>query len=627
MDIVFPIMPFSEAGRPSMGVSLLAAEVQAAGFSTKIIYFNLDFAGTMGLVAYQQVASGYPPNMLIGEWMFADDLFGSDIADPDEYINDIFIPQAGNNQELIAAMLKAREERAEFLQQCVDEIMTHSPRIVGFSTVFHQTCACLAVARRLKALHKPPRIVFGGANCEDEMGLQMIRSFPWIDFICSGESDIIFPKLMERLCGDMPNTPIPGVLERDRMDAVERSVAVTDMDALPFPDFDDYFARLDNSLLAGQFKGNLVFETSRGCWWGAKHHCTFCGLNGDTMVFRSKSPDRAFEEIAYLTRRHGAKQIGCVDNILDMKYLTTLFPRLAEAGLDLDMFYEVKSNLRYKQLVQMRAGGVKQIQPGIESFSDMVLKLMDKGCTGFQNIQLLRWCKEIGIEASWNMIAGFPNEDPAEYEMMAQLIPRLIHLDPPCSCGILRLDRFSPFHSRPEEYGFKRLRPARAYFYVFPFGRRKLNNLAYFFDFDYEDGRVVTDYILPVQRETQAWLAASNGTDDNPPPRLDAEFSEQQVSIIDTRPAATAPKRIFTGLAARVYARCDTPTPVAKLVREFGVSTERIEAILEEFNLHHLIARNENRVISLAVFRVRSNLYNNNFKTHQYAQLPKTAIA
>jgi hypothetical protein len=36
MDVVFPVMPFADAGRPSMGVSLLSAEARAAGYSTSV---------------------------------------------------------------------------------------------------------------------------------------------------------------------------------------------------------------------------------------------------------------------------------------------------------------------------------------------------------------------------------------------------------------------------------------------------------------------------------------------------------------------------------------------------------------------------------------------------------------
>ena len=47
------------------------------------------------------------------------------------------------------------------------------------------------------------------------------------------------------------------------------------------------------------------FETSRGCWWGERMHCTFCGLNGATMSYRSKSPRRAVDEL--MTRRRAIR--------------------------------------------------------------------------------------------------------------------------------------------------------------------------------------------------------------------------------------------------------------------------------------------------------------------------------
>jgi ribosomal peptide maturation radical SAM protein 1 len=604
MDVVFPVMPFADVGRPSMGVSLLAAEAQKAGYSTKVMYFNLGLAGTMGLEPYQRVATSYPPNLLIGEWFFADDIFGADIPDAQTYLSEIFIPMAGPDEALIRTIVDARGWRSEYLDTCVTQIKAQAPRIVGFTTTFHQTCACLAVARRLKALKDPPIIVFGGANCEGEMGLQMIQSFSWIDYICCGESDISFVRLLDQLLGGNSSTPLVGVLQKERATAVVQSAPVMDMNTLPYPDFDGYFSDLAASKLAGLFDAHLVLETSRGCWWGAKHHCTFCGLNGDTMVFRSKTPERAYEEIEFLARRHNSSHIGFVDNILDMKYVNTLFPKLAAADFSLDIFYEVKANLRYEQLKQMREGGLTQIQPGIENFSDQVLKLMEKGCTGFQNIQLLRWSKELGIEVAWNILAGFPGESPNEYADIARLLPKLVHLDPPCSCGMVRLDRFSPFHSRAEEFGFKKIRPARAYFYVFPFGRRVLNRLAYFFDFDYQDGRTPQDYVAPVQQEVQAWLGARVGNAETYP-RLDADFNGPNLTIIDTRPCATKPRHVFDSAAAALYSRCDVATKIGTLVKEFGQPPSEVEAILSDFESRNIMVHSDDQYLSLAVFRTR----------------------
>ena len=128
---------------------------------------------------------------------------------------------------------------------------------------------------------------------------------------------------------------------------------------------------------------HVVVETSRGCWWGAKHHCTFCGLNGDTMAFRSKSPERAFDEIAApgAQARHSTRSAASTTS--STCATSTRCSRCSrDSGLELELFYEVKANLRHDQLASSTRGGIRQIQPGIESFCNRVLKLMDKGVSG-----------------------------------------------------------------------------------------------------------------------------------------------------------------------------------------------------------------------------------------------------
>ena len=79
----------------------------------------------------------------------------------------------------------------------------------------------------------------------------------------------------------------------------------------------------------------------------------------------------------------------------------------------MELFYEVKANLKKAQVRLLRDAGVRVIQPGIESFSSNVLARMRKGVKGLQNIQLLKWCKEFGITPHWNLLWGFP-QTPAK---------------------------------------------------------------------------------------------------------------------------------------------------------------------------------------------------------------------
>ena len=156
MDVVFAVMPFADIGRPSMGVGLLSAEARAAGYSTSVEYFNIRLAERMGLELYQKVATSFPPDMLIGEWFFADDVFGDEIPSSAEFLERIFAPIFGADNELVPQMLEARKQRATYLDECAQGILAAKPKVVGFTTTFHQTCACLAIARRLKAAADPP---------------------------------------------------------------------------------------------------------------------------------------------------------------------------------------------------------------------------------------------------------------------------------------------------------------------------------------------------------------------------------------------------------------------------------------------------------------------------------------
>ena len=217
-----------------------------------------------------------------------------------------------------------------------------------------------------------------------------------------------------------------------------------------------------------------------------KRHCTFCGLNGGGMKFRSKSPDRVIAELALLSEKYGITRFEAVDNILDFSYHDTLLPRLAaDPSHRYSIFFETKSNLRENHVALLAAAGVEYIQPGIESFHDGALRLLDKGNNAAQNVALLKFAQEYGVEVNYNILYGIPGEDEAWYVDMAKWLPRIAHLEPPRAIGRIRYDRFSPFHSDPERFGIH-LDPNRAYGHIYPLAPEDLVELAYFFE-DYGD--------------------------------------------------------------------------------------------------------------------------------------------
>ena len=199
------------------------------------------------------------------------------------------------------------------------------------------------------------------------------------------------------------------------------------------------------------------------------------------MEFRSKSPRAFAEEVLTLVERHQVMDISITDNILDPGFIVGALPIIAEKGYDLRMFCEIKSNMRKEQLEVLLKSGISRVQPGIESLSTNVLRIMDKGVTGCLNVRLLRDAGSIGTQMAWNYLYGFPGEDESDYKSIIEQLPALQHLPPPDLATRIEIERFSPYFEKPE-LGFSERKPARMYQVIYDLPEGELNDLAYVFE-------------------------------------------------------------------------------------------------------------------------------------------------
>ena len=479
-------MPFGFHIYPSIQLGTLSTLLKTHGCEVKSHYLNLHFAHQLGLPVYNQLCE---KRFLIGEWLFSHPLFGDNARNQD-YINH-FNPHI---EEVCRSIERPKEYLVdvktkmvpEFLQWSRDACDWGAFDVVGFSSTFNQNVASLTLAKLIKEKYPHVKILFGGSNFESDMGLEYFRVFPWIDYVVPGEAEDILPQLVKYF---EPGGPVPrGVVHRCEGEVLyEKPEAMFgSFEDYAAPDYDEFFDQLreidpQSSLLENPV---ILYETARGCWWGEKHHCTFCGLNASTMKFRAKSIKQVHTDLAQLSKKYDSFRFRLVDNILEMKYVDGVFGELAENNYDLHFFIEVKSNLTKKQIKTLAEGGAKVIQPGIESFSLNQLRQMDKGVRPLQNILCMKWAMYYGIEINWNILIGFPGEADDDYRQQIDLIKLLFHLPPPECVGNLWLERFSPYFMRPEEYGIKITAPGEAYPYVYD--HPDVDHLKIAYDFEFE---------------------------------------------------------------------------------------------------------------------------------------------
>jgi ribosomal peptide maturation radical SAM protein 1 len=479
-------MPWHALESPSLPLGLLRSAAVKAGMTEPVAYFgNMRWAeflleksgGAIGVDNYVEVAENGLFDGL-GDWVFTGVLHG----DPDFGVAALrsYADSRGRSIRLAEEM---RLYADAFVDLAVTEILGLDPALVGFSTTFMQNVPSLAVAKRLKALSPRTKVLFGGGNCDGPMGAALHRNFPFVDFVVRGEGEKAFPALLAALEDGSSVADVPGLCWREsggtrRSNPQPRPLAPADM---LIPDFDDWFAHMEASPIQSYIEPKLILEGARGCWWGEKHHCTFCGLNGTLMEFRSKSPRAVVDEITAMIERYQVLDVIMVDNIIDSTYFKDVLPLIAERGWDLRIHYEVKSNLKPAEIAALRRAGVVHVQPGIESLVTPVLQIMDKGVTGIQNIRTLRDCESCGLTTSWNWLYGFPGELAQDYEPVLRQLPALAHLQPPAGASRIMLERFSPYFKNPE-LGFPERVTAAAYRHVYAQAEDELRDMVYLFD-------------------------------------------------------------------------------------------------------------------------------------------------
>src|SRR5207302_1264236 len=158
---------------------------------------------------------------------------------------------------------------------------------------------------------------------------------------------------------------------------------------------------------------------------------------------------------------------------------------------------------RPEHLHLLAQAGVGAVQPGIESFSDHILQLMDKGASGLDQVQFIKWAMQAGVQLVYNMLIRNPGETVADYREMSELVPFLRHLPPPSAVLVTELERFSPYFKRPEAFGISNIRPKDYYRVIFPVEGVDLAALAYRFDYDHplkEDAELIAAQRIFVER-------------------------------------------------------------------------------------------------------------------------------
>ncbi|MBM7077200.1 RiPP maturation radical SAM C-methyltransferase [Micromonospora sp. MMS20-R1-14] len=603
-------MPWNSATRPSIQVGILRSVAEAEGWQVDSHYAYLDFYSMapqiLGLSdddwaqAYELIAERLY-HLSVGDWIFS-----RRGAAPEERAAYVDLLRSKRVDETSIGVIDALRAVADrHVAATTERLLAAEPQVIGFTSMFSQNGATLAVAERLREAGYTGTIVLGGSNCEGSMGRALLANFPALDAVVDGPGEEALAALLAQVAADQPVRSAGRLVARGEGTAQVAELVPADRLTVPMPNYDGFFEQLSTAGLDRlEPDVSLPVEFSRGCWWGAKTHCTFCGLNGATMRYRSKHPDSVAGELRHLMDRYGVLDFFAVDNILDLGYLDTALPAVEELRSDHSLFFEVKANMEWADIRRMRRAGVRSVQPGIESLSTEGLRALRKGATAFLNVRFLLGCAEYGVRADWNILTGYPGEAPASILAQIDLVASLSHLVPP-HVTLIRFDRFSPYVESPAEYGLTLTKPFPGYRFAYPaLSESDLWNIAYHFEGEFTDDPRNVELRRRLAARIRLWRSRHG----------EASFTYRlgfaSVVLDDRRPGLPPQRVTLNGDAARLFRAVIGGTRFRDLQAQGwdGPRWDAALALLQSWQRRRWVFIEGTKVIALAV-RWRPSAY------------------
>jgi len=587
-QIILINMPFARLSMPSIALTQLSAVLQEQfgnRIEVKILYLNLDFQAYLGDISlYDHTHSSTAFMTGIGAWFFRQSAFPDAKDNLDAYYKRYYSTQDEATQDLWHRLQQKRDGVDAFFNDLIDQHSLAESDLVGFTTLFSQTTASIAMSRLIKNRNPDVHTVIGGAPCDALMGMALARNVTHIDAVFSGPALTSFPEYVGGLIGErqLDGDAIDGVFtqtNRERWPESGHPSAIaplgtpSDINANIPLDYNSFLTDLDTAFPDGNMPPALLFETSRGCWWAQKKACLFCGLNGLHVQHQTMQPKTSIAHIESLYQYVPRCQIFlAVDTALPKSYTRDVFPHISPPE-SMTIFYELRPHITAEELQVLVDAGVRAFQPGIESLATSSLKLMNKGTSAFQNIIFLKHCSAHTVRLDWNLLVFTPGENESVYKKNLEDIPNLTHLAPPSGAFPVDFVRFSHYFENPEDFNLD-LKPRNFYEMTYPFDRQSVTDLAYNFVDRNADTAHIETWLDRLNSATSQWSQRWHGSDEMPQARLCFASDELGYAVYDSRNG----QEIETEINATEKLMLDAlnrPSSKASLLENFGSITTK----------------------------------------------------
>jgi ribosomal peptide maturation radical SAM protein 1 len=599
-------MPWPLFNRPSIQLGTLKAflETKTDWLTVDTEHPYLEVASILGTTLYHWICQ----NPWVSESLYAPMVFPPQ-RQSSEALAKNYTKKAGPEIKELFNFKVIHEQLEKQLENWVNSCDWSRYTVAGFSVCFNQLFASLAAAGLIKKKFPHIAIVFGGSSCAAAAGKSIIDAFDCVDFVIQGEGENSLLELCRYISGQRSDLP-ENIFSTEPVkqqpcnlnETSGNSQQLPQLDALPVPDYSDYFSDRNKWFPDKPFIPVLPVEFSRGCWW---NKCAFCNLNLQWCGYRYKKAAQMIAEVTSLSTRYDCLDFTFTDNMIPPQESLHFLSHTAKNLSDFNFFAEIRALGAKKSIDDVfslyQSGGLSTIQVGIESLSNSLLKRMQKGVSVIENIATMRAAQEHSLVLEGNLIVQFPGSTQSEVEETLKNLDFVFSYSP-LNIASFFLGHDSPVYISPKKYGIKAIVNHINNTRLFPREVLKKLNLIVR---DYRGDRTYQRKIWkPVFSKMKAWQEyhEKRKISARHKPLLYYRDGGNFLLIRQELVDGTVLNHKLKGVSRQIYLYCAQVRTTKELSGKFpAISQQKILSFLADLKKKRLIFSDNNKYLALAV--------------------------
>jgi len=305
--------------------------------------------------------------------------------------------------------------------EIVKKVKQIDPDIIGVTCCATEIFEIKKLCSEIKSLLPSSKIVLGGPH-PTYRPEDFVRADVNFDYIVIGEGEKTLYELVVAIKENKSIDCVRGLFYQGGR--TEPRELIENLDELPMIAYDkidmDYYTKPNVWAIRPVLLSSLWVFSSRGC----PFKCKFCVAHA---VFgrkiRYRSPEKVVSEIKFLISKYKIDGVFFGDEsfTLNRKHIS----RLCELLRDINVVWGCQTragNIDENLLQEMKWSGCIQIDFGIESGSDKILKVLNKGTNTEQYRKAGKICKKAGMRQLANMMINVPTEELKDIDMSVNLL-------------------------------------------------------------------------------------------------------------------------------------------------------------------------------------------------------------